>query len=127
LSALAGYKPGVYVWDLVTPLTGVNYGDMVQLGNPGLESQQLIVTKIEPGSDLSAKVMCQDYAPSIYTVDAGTPPVFVSPISLHAFEDPPPIPIIEALMSLPPNEDDSDPGIRGRVRTPPGTNKGSTP
>jgi predicted phage tail protein len=127
VSALAGYKPGTYVWDLVTPLVGVNYGDMVQLGNPGLESQQLIVTKIEPGSDLSAKVMCQDYAPSIYTVDAGTPPVFVSPISLHAFEDPPAIPIIEALMSIPPNEDDSDPGIRGRVRTPPSTNKGSTP
>ncbi len=51
-------------------------GDLVMFGLNGSETVQLLVTKIAPGADLSATLDLVDYAPAVYTADAGPAPNF---------------------------------------------------
>ena len=74
-------------------------GDLCVVGLTGSETARLIVTKITPGSDLSAKITCVDEAPSVYTAWTGTPPAFVSQITGQLWETPPPAPNITAVFS----------------------------
>lgn len=63
------------MYDQITITTPIVSGDNVEtdnlymLGEVGKETQQLIVTSIEPMSNISAKLTLVDYAPSIYTAD----------------------------------------------------------
>jgi hypothetical protein len=56
-------------------------GDLCYFVEAGGELD-LIVTKIEPQGDLSARITCVDYAPAIFTAESGTIPPFVSVLGL---------------------------------------------
>jgi hypothetical protein len=56
-------------------------GDLVGFGELGQETKDLVVLKIESGRDMSAKLVCLDYAPEIFTADAGTIPAHASALS----------------------------------------------
>ena len=49
-------------------------GDLVMFGLLNSETAPLLITKIEPSHDLSAKITAVDYAPDIYNADGGTVP-----------------------------------------------------
>ena len=51
-------------------------GDLIQFGQTSLESVDLIVKSIEPGSDLSARLTLVDAAPAILSADTGSIPAF---------------------------------------------------
>ena len=57
-----------------TPIPAANpqpaVGDLAMFGLQGSETGQFLVTKIEPGQDLSATITFVDYSPEIYAADA---------------------------------------------------------
>jgi hypothetical protein len=53
-------------------------GDLVMFGILNAEMNPVLITKIEPGHDLSAKLTAVDYSPAIYNSDSGTQPIFNS-------------------------------------------------
>uniref|UniRef100_UPI003340AEDE host specificity factor TipJ family phage tail protein n=1 Tax=Methylibium sp. TaxID=2067992 RepID=UPI003340AEDE len=65
--------------DFATPVataSGPAVGDLVQFGELGAESVELLVRSIEPGADMSARISFVDYAPAIQTSDSGSIPDF---------------------------------------------------
>jgi hypothetical protein len=56
---------------LTTPLPNLNIGDLYLFGQSGYDSIPMVVTKIEPGQDLSARITAVDAAPDVLTADAG--------------------------------------------------------
>src|SRR5262249_4193537 len=48
-------------------------GDLVMYGVAGQEAGQYLVTRIEPGPELSAIITMVDYAPAVYDADADPP------------------------------------------------------
>ncbi len=60
-----------------TPLVG----DLVQYGETGVESVELIVKSIEPRPDLTARLVCMDAAPAVHTADSGPIPSHSSQIT----------------------------------------------
>lgn len=57
-------------------------GDLFGFGQLGLETVEQLITNIEPGGDLSARLSLVDYAPAIYDAGAGAIPPFDSKITL---------------------------------------------
>jgi hypothetical protein len=71
-------------------------GDLAMFGLQGAETGQFLVTKIEPGQDLSAIITFVDYSPEIYAADAtpttqssqiAAPPSVVAPVIASIFSD----------------------------------------
>jgi hypothetical protein len=62
---------------LATPIPAANpqpkEGDLAMFGLQGSETGKFLITKIEPGQNLSAIITCVDYAPDVYTADASPP------------------------------------------------------
>jgi hypothetical protein len=90
--------------DLATPVataSGPGVGDLIQFGELGAESVELLVRSIEPGADLSARISFVDYAPAIQTSDSGAIPDFDPQITTPpAINRPrPPKPVILSLNS----------------------------
>jgi hypothetical protein len=46
-------------------------GDLVMVGETGQETVSLVVLRIEPGPDLTARLVCVDESPEIHTADTG--------------------------------------------------------
>jgi hypothetical protein len=96
---------GITALTLVTPIppvggvASVNPGDLFLFGLAGQESIDMIVMKIEPGADLSAKITAVDAAPAVLTADSGTPPTFISNITGAPWNDPPPPPDLVIIAS----------------------------
>jgi hypothetical protein len=122
---------GITALTLVTPIppvggvASVNPGDLFLFGLAGQESIDMIVMKIEPGADLSAKITAVDAAPAVLTADSGTPPTFISNITGAPWNDAPPPPdlIIVASGEASGSPDDggiNDPGITIGVGRGPG-------
>ncbi len=86
---------------LQAPVSGPQAGDLFLFGEFGNESVDLIVTRIEPGPDLTARVVLADKADAIQSADSGAIPPFSPGITLPA--DPatikPPAPIISSVAS----------------------------
>jgi hypothetical protein len=59
-------------------------GDLAMFGEAGSESVELVVRGIEPGPDLTARLVCVDAAPAVHQADTGTIPAFDSQITLPA-------------------------------------------
>jgi len=75
-------------------------GDLVLMGVLNAESVEMIVKGIEPGPDLTAKLVLVDAAPAVLTADSGPIPAFDSQITLPVpVFSPLPIPIIDAVQS----------------------------
>jgi hypothetical protein len=72
-------------FDFVTPrgtsLASPAVGDLGMFGESDNESIELIIKDIEPGEDFTARLVCLDYAPGIYTSDTGTIPTWSSNIT----------------------------------------------
>jgi hypothetical protein len=75
--------------NLTTPPTDILPGDLVLFGVWENDSIPLIITKIEPGPDLSAKITAVDAAFSVLDADSGTPPGWVSQITGQPWLDAP--------------------------------------
>lgn len=95
----ASIGSGITSLSLSSPQAGVHPGDLFLFGISGQESIEMVVTKIEPSSDLSAKITAVDAAPAVLTADSGTPPTFISTITGKPWGDPPPPPNIIIIQS----------------------------
>lgn len=78
---------------LAAPITGAP-GDLWVVGEVASAVAALIVRKIEPQGELSARLTCVDAAPEVWSADAGTPPAFVSEITGQPWCAPPPPPTV---------------------------------
>ena len=79
---------------LATPLAtslAPEPGDLVLFGEAGLEAAPMIVKGIEPGPDLTAKIVMLAAAPAIHDADTGTIPAFESFASPRRLETPKPV------------------------------------
>lgn len=70
-------------WPLMSGIGDVvpEVDDLAMFGETGSESVELLVKSIEPGPDLTAKLICIDAAPAVHTSDTGTIPTFDSQIT----------------------------------------------
>lgn len=88
--------------DFLTPVSlaeGPEAGDLALFGESGAESVELVVKSIEPGSDLTAKIICVDAAPAIHQTDIGVIPEFSSQITLPPDLKRPPQPVLAEIQS----------------------------
>lgn len=63
--------------DVVTlsaPISGLDYGDLLVIGELGKETQDYIVLAVRPDSNLSAELTLTPYVAGVYTADTGTIP-----------------------------------------------------
>lgn len=93
-----GANPGNALM-ITTPAANLAPGDLFLFGITGAEAIPLLVTKIEPSTNIGAKVTAVDYAPAIQSSDSGTPPVFVSQLTGQPWLDAPPPPSIVYISS----------------------------
>jgi hypothetical protein len=77
------------VLNLTTPPSGVLEGDLVLFGTLNNDSIPLVITKIEPSADLSAKITAVDAAFAVLNADAGDPPAWTSQITGQPWLDAP--------------------------------------
>lgn len=74
---------------IASAITGMQVGDLYEVGEVNHGVTPLIVRKVEPGDDLTATLTLVDAEPIIWTADAGTPPPFVSAITGKTWCAPP--------------------------------------
>jgi hypothetical protein len=83
---IAVTTPGVYtVTHTVTVSLTTNIpqvGDLFLFGETNLESAELLVKAIEPGDNLTARILAVDYSPAVYNADTGPIPVFKPRITI---------------------------------------------
>jgi hypothetical protein len=65
-------------FDFAATAQNIQAGDLVMFGEVNSESQRLVVKRIERGQDFTARLVCVDEAPLLYTVDTGNIPDFDS-------------------------------------------------
>ena len=92
----------VSTFTLATPTPGVSPGDLFLFGIQGQDSTPMLVNKIEPTSDLAAKITAVDAAPAVLQADVGYIdstgtyhaglPLLVSSITGQSWIDAPPAP-----------------------------------
>jgi len=63
-------------------IADVHEDDLVMFGERGIETADLVIAKIEPDSDMGAKLTCYAYDENIYLADEGVVPVYDSKISV---------------------------------------------
>lgn len=78
---------------------GVQVGDLAVVGERTLVTKRLIVQRIEPLQDLSARLTCVDEAPDVPAAGTGTPPSFVSAITGTPWCSAPPPPDVTIRIS----------------------------
>jgi hypothetical protein len=83
------------------PVSGIAAGDLAMFGEEGTETVELLVKSIEPGPDLTARLVLVDAAPGVHQAWTGVAPAFDSQITLPAERSqiPPPTPRIDAVVS----------------------------
>ena len=59
---------------LANPIAGLDYGDLIVIGQLGQETRDYIVIGIEPDANLSAQLTLVPYVEEVYTADTGTIP-----------------------------------------------------
>ena len=57
-----------------TPIDGIDYGDLVVIGELGKETQDYLVLSITPDSTLAAELTLTKYVPALYSADEGDIP-----------------------------------------------------
>ncbi|MBE0598441.1 MAG: hypothetical protein IH614_14335, partial [Desulfuromonadales bacterium] len=86
---------------LVLPIAGPQVGDLVMFGEADRETVELVVKAIEPGPDLTARLVLVDAAPGVHQAWTGEIPPFDSQITLPAERSrlPGPAPSIDGVSS----------------------------
>ncbi|HET6805331.1 MAG TPA: host specificity factor TipJ family phage tail protein [Frateuria sp.] len=97
----------------------VQIGDLAVVGERNLVTMPLIVQRIEPQNELTAKITGVDAAPSVPAAGTGTAPTFVSSITGKPWCEPPEIPVVNIRVG------DSAPDDAGVIYPQPGF--GGTP
>jgi hypothetical protein len=69
---VAGISGNVVTLD--SAVAGLDYGDLIVIGELGKETQDYIVLSIEPDVNLAATLTLTKYVPGVYTADTGTAP-----------------------------------------------------
>jgi hypothetical protein len=59
---------------LANPVAGLDYGDLIVIGQLGRETRDYIVMAIEPDASMSAQLTLVPYVEAVYTADTGTIP-----------------------------------------------------
>lgn len=87
------------VLTLAGAITGMQPGDLYEIGEVNRGTALLLVTKIEPGDDLGATITAVDAATDVWVSDTGTPPTFVSAITGTAWCAPPDPPQLNLIVT----------------------------
>ncbi|MBI5578125.1 MAG: hypothetical protein HY895_03150 [Deltaproteobacteria bacterium] len=85
--SVAGDNYTVTLSPQVTIVSGPVVGDLCQFGEAGLESIPALITRIDPGGDLSAKLSAVIYDPAVYTADGGTIPTHTTGINVQPIDN----------------------------------------
>lgn len=93
------YGDGLKRLTFTAPVTGLNPDDLFCFGELGQDSIPLIISKIEPGPDYTAKLTAVDQASAVLDADAGDPPAWSSQITGQPWLEPPPIPEVVGITS----------------------------
>lgn len=91
ITSAAGFQQ---VLTLASAITGMQPGDLYEVGEVSHGVAPLIVRAVEPGPDFTATLTCVDAAPAVLTADSGTPPTFVSSITGTMWCAPPDPPVV---------------------------------
>lgn len=83
LATTPGLVDTVLLATPILPEDGPDEDDLFMFGEASRESSPMIVKKIEPGPDLTAKITMVDAAPGVWTADTGQIPDFNSNITLQ--------------------------------------------
>lgn len=83
------FGPGIKAATLVTPASNINPDDLFVFGVLNQDVIPLVITKIEPDTDISAKITAVDAAFDVLNADAGTPPPWTSQITGQPWLDAP--------------------------------------
>ena len=59
---------------LDSSVAGLDYGDLIVIGELGKETQDYIILAIEPDTNMAATLTLVPYVPEVYTADTGTVP-----------------------------------------------------
>lgn len=89
---------------LAGAIAGMQPGDLYEIGVVNQGVANLLITKIEPGNDLSATLTAVDAAPDVWTSDSGAPPPFVSDITGKAWCAVPDPPQLNLIVTGAPND-----------------------
>lgn len=90
---------------------GVEYGDVAVIGQTGIETAKLLITGIEPGADLSARIRAVAYDDRVAPYWADPPEVIVSEVTGTAYRDPPNAPLVTVVVTEGENQSRDDAGI----------------
>lgn len=87
---------------LATPMpTTVDTGDLYMIGTTAQATTKLLITRIEPGEDLTASLTAVEYSADCQAYDDSPPSSFISQISGTLILEPPPPPKISSITSQP--------------------------
>lgn len=99
LDTNAGETSLVYFAEPVALAESPGVGDLVVVGEAGVETIPAFIRAIEPGKDMSARITCLDYAPAIYSADTGAIPPHNSVVSVPIELRRPPAPVLSTIQS----------------------------
>jgi len=82
LTTIEGSSSTVFVSSSLTIANAPDIGALCLFGEADEEAIDLIVNGIEPGHQLTAKLICLDYAPEVHDADQGETPEFDSHVTV---------------------------------------------
>lgn len=93
------YGSPVTYLHLTAPSSGLNEDDLVLFGESDQEALSLLITRIDPAAEMSAKLTAVDAAPAVLQAAAGTVPAWNSTITGQPFKEPPAEPSVVLVSS----------------------------
>lgn len=99
VTAVPGGAPNTNTLLMGAPVVGLKVGDMFVFGEQGVEALDLVVETIRPTGQGNADVICRNYAPELFTIDAGEIPPFNSGITRPIEDRVLPTPFIEYIVT----------------------------
>lgn len=100
ISVISSITGDGHILNLATPMPStVQMGDLYIIGQTSKGIKQLLITKIEPSSDLNATLQAVEYDANVQSYDDDPPTTFISAISGTLILEPPPPPDLYAAFS----------------------------
>lgn len=89
VSTVAGPITSIQLPDPVDPADAPKIGQLVAFGETGKETFPVLIKRIRPGRDFTARIEAVAYAPERFEADSGTVPTFETRITLPRAPRPP--------------------------------------